>query len=161
LNGVSVTKAEESYRYDYWFTPEGIYRVPIISYGTALAPFIIAYLLVGLFGQLIPTTLAALWLGLFILAFAAAYFGLVMMATRKRKKICPSPSKEFFEAQKTRKISWEEIKSVSITRKRNVAVSVGIHRYRSNVKPADYDLLKGMLSSEIGARLQIREGTFR
>jgi len=151
-------KAEESYRYDYWFTPEAIYRVPIISYAFVLVPFIVAYLLVGLAAQFLPGTL---WFVLFVAAFGLAYLVLKQMARSKRKAMGSSPSKETLDHHKrAKKIPWEEIKAIYLTRKRNIRISVGIHTYRGSIKPQDYESLKAWMSSKIGEKLQIREGTF-
>ena len=51
-------KAEESYGYDYWFTPEAIYRVTIISYPFVFALFIGVYLLVGVATLFLPLALS-------------------------------------------------------------------------------------------------------
>jgi hypothetical protein len=158
LSQPATLKAEESYRYDYWFAPEAIYRIPIISYFFVFVPFIAAYLLLGVTAYFLPS---AIWIVLFFAAFALAYLVLMRMASDKRRAIGSPPSKEILDAQKkVKKIPWEEIKAISLTRRRKVIISVGIHAYRGSIKPQDYESLKVFLSSKLGDKLQIRERMF-
>jgi len=158
LSQPTTLKAEESYRYDYWFTPSAIYRVTIISYAFVFVDFVGAYVLVSVANQFLPF---ALWVISFVAAFAFAYLALKRMASNKRRALGSPPPKEILENQKkAKKILWEEIKAISLTRKRNIRILVGIHAYRGSIKPQDYETLKAFLSSKIGVRLQIREGTF-
>jgi hypothetical protein len=158
LSEQATLKAEESYRYDYWFTPEAIYRIPIISHALTFVPFIGAYLLLGAAALFLPLSV---WIVLFFAAFALAYLALRRMASDKRRAISALPSREILDHQKkVDKIPWEEIKTITLTKKSNVRISVGIHTYRGSIKPRDYESSKAFLSSKMGDRLQIREGMF-
>jgi len=160
LSQPTTLKAEESYGYDYWFTPEAIYRVTIISYPFVFVLFIGAILLSSVVNQFLPLPFPPGLISL-VAAFVLAYLVLKRMARSKRIAMGSPPSKEVLENQKNaKKIPWEEIKVISLTRKRNIRILVGIHAYRGSIKPQDYESLKAFLTSKIGVRLQIREGTF-
>jgi hypothetical protein len=153
-------KAEESYRYDYWFTAVGIYRITILPwrYGiiTAIGVYLVLAIADGYLG--IPPLI-------YLILLFAGVIGVpsVLMrrsASNARTSLGPNPSGDVLEKQKgSRKITWDEIKSISLTRKHNLRILVGVHAYRGTFKSEDYEPLKSFLASKIGERLQIREGT--
>ncbi len=156
LSQPQVLRAEESYRYDYWFAPDAVYRVKVIPYAFVLLSFVGAYIGLGALAQVLPSNL---WFVGLLAVFVMLHFMFKRIANNKRKATGVSPSKEILENQKVaRKIPWEEIKGINLTRKRNVRISVGNHMYKARINKHDYEPLKAFLLAKIGDRLNAREG---
>ncbi len=157
LSQATVLKAEENYYYDYWFTPDAVYRVRIIPYGLVLLANLGAAAAVVLLARVLPPILLPVPFAI----FALPYFGLKRMAKKKRRLRGSFQAGRIPENHEmSRKIRWEEIKSVSLIRRRYLRISAGIHTYRGTIKNQDYEPLKNFLLSKIGDGLKVREETF-
>lgn len=115
----------------------------------------------SLIAGLLPRNLALIWLIFVFAPYILAYFLLKRSAKNMRIRHGSPPSREVLQNQKiSSRIAWEEIKTVSLIRRKSLRISVGIHVYRATIKKQDYEPLKTFLLSKIGERLSAREGTF-
>lgn len=110
LTSLSYLKAEESFWHDYWFAPEAVYRITVVSYPTFTLSFLGAYLFAAIIGTFVsePT-----WLILLAVALAGPYLAMTRAARRRRTSIGSPPAKDFLEnRKKAERIAWEDVKEV-------------------------------------------------
>jgi hypothetical protein len=136
--------------------PEGIYRVRIITNRLAFLSFLGLYAAAGLAAFILPPVIWFIFAAAIVYGFA--FFGLRWLGERRRRAIGVPPSPEILENQKqTTKIVWDDVKSVSLLKRRNLRMYAGVRAYRASFRSEDYEELKSFLASKIGDRLSAVE----
>jgi len=158
LSEQTIFKVESGWRYDYWIMDEGVFRVTILalrlfypmSLGLFVAAFIISYFL--------PTLLAFI-LVLGSIFASAPLAGLI--AKRRRRRMSALEPRTITENQGlTKRFLWEEIRGVTLTRRRRVAIDVGFRRFTGTINESEAEQLKSFVLSKVGEKFQFRDGTF-
>ena len=157
---------------DYWFTDDAIYRVafklktsllflvffiPVLT--IVVLRFLISFVPANLppSGQVIVIPfLAILFLGWLVIP----RYLLARSASASRRAI-GVPSKEALKSlEGSTEIRWEQVKSLSITRRKAVRIVTGLRTFKATMEPRDYGILKPLLQEKLGDRLKVREGAF-
>ena len=141
---------------------DAVYKVTIVSYRLTLLAFLGAYLAYGIFATIFEAFLPpVVLLVVFFVMFVVAYLWLKWVAINRRGTILSSLPQVLADQRKSTKIRWDDIKSISLIRRRNARISVGLHVYRATIRESDYESLNGLLLTKIGDRLAVREGALR
>jgi hypothetical protein len=160
----NLIKAEDSWRSDYWFSDQGIYRIAfrtnLFVFLIPIATFVVLRYLVLLGPQ--TSWIVFPFFGIMVVGwFVLPYYILMSSTNKKRKSIGPNSSVDDMATRMgCTKISWEDVKGVNLVRRRTIRIFVGVRAYKAQVKREDYDALKDFLKIKLGDRLRIREGNF-
>lgn len=161
-------RAEAGARYDFWFADDGLYRVEILRRRVVELPFVLPIVVLVLVGMHAPArgdSVALVYAALLVGSIAAAFLVPTFVAKRRRRRL----GMTFAQArgsEKTKKISWDDVKKVSVTKRTTVRLELRKGRLseivRATISRNDANQLKGIIvQSKVGRRFDFRDGIFK
>ena len=154
-------------RYDFWFADEGLYRVEFLRRSALELSSGLPFLALLVLDGLVPSSDDPSGLvRVVLLLFAVASTALVpfLLAHWKRRLFRMSFA-EVKVAEETKKIPWDEVKSITLTRQTSLRFEMGkgiiTQAFRAKIRQDDAERLRGLLQSRVGERFKVREGVLK
>lgn len=165
-------RANAGMRYDLWFAEDALYRVEVLgrrSVALALAlavlPALSLLVLAGPMGLGLTAGLVTASAELLLVSIALAYLILTVVVWRRRR-VNDMTFRQVKSGGGTKKISWDQVRWVALTRRTTVRLEVQRGRFtqvvRAGVRRNDANRLKSIIvGSKAGRSFDFRDGVLR
>ena len=165
-------RANAGMRYDLWFAEDALYRVEVLgrrSVALALAlavlPALSLLVLAGPIGLGLTAGLVTVSAELLLVSIALAYL-IPTVVVWRRRKVNDVTFRQVKAGAGTKKISWDQVRWVALTRRTTVRLEVQRGRFtqvvRAGVRKNDANRLKSILvGSKAGRSFDFRDGVLR
>ena len=163
-------RANAGIRYDFWFAEDGLYRVEILRRAAVELPFVLPIVVLLVLAGLHPhassdSVALVYYAALFFGSVVAAFLVPTLVANRRRRRLGMTFA-QVRASEKTRKILWDDVKGISITKRTTVRLELRKGRLseivRATIDQNDANRLKGIIvQSKVGRKFDFRDGIFK